>query len=78
MPYLFEAREFLRKKLVGKKVNVSVDYVRPGNNGFAERVCASVALGNQNIQEVSSKAFTLYYRLKCFQNRKSLAGLVVK
>jgi len=65
VPYLFEAREFLRKKLVGKKVNVSVDYVRPGNNGFAERVCASVALGNQNIQEaIVSKGLATVVRYR--------------
>ena len=51
MPYLFEAREFLRKRLIGKKVNVTVDYVRPPNNGYPERICASVFLGNQNLQE---------------------------
>ena len=48
---MFEAREFLRKRLVGKKVNVTVDYVRPANNGYPERICASVFLGNQNLQE---------------------------
>ena len=51
VPYLFEAREFLRKRLVGKKVNATVDYVRPAANGYPERVCASIFLGNQNIQE---------------------------
>ena len=51
VPYLFEAREFLRKRLIGKKVNVTVDYVRPGANGYPERVCASVFLGSQNLQE---------------------------
>ncbi len=31
VPYMFEAREFLRKKLIGKKVNVQVDYIQPAN-----------------------------------------------
>ena len=53
VPYLFEAREFLRKRLVGKKVNATVDYVRPAANGYPERVCASIFLGNQNIQEAT-------------------------
>ena len=51
VPYLFEAREFLRKRLIGKKVSVSVDYVKPANNGYPERQYASVFLGAQNIQE---------------------------
>ena len=28
VPYMFEAREFLRKKLIGKKVNVTLDYIQ--------------------------------------------------
>jgi len=46
VPYLFEAREFLRKKLIGKKVQVKVDYKRPASNddgkNYPERLCATV------------------------------------
>uniref|UniRef100_A0A8C7ZLB9 Staphylococcal nuclease domain-containing protein 1 n=1 Tax=Oryzias sinensis TaxID=183150 RepID=A0A8C7ZLB9_9TELE len=51
IPYMFEAREFLRKKLIGKKVNVTVDYIRaatgPGEStpAFSERTCATVTIG---------------------------------
>ena len=97
VPYMFEAREFLRTKLIHKKVsrehtcnvmlltshvfvspaspavcslvvhvvclllmfvfvfmcafscllqvNVTVDYVRPSQDGFPERICATVLLG---------------------------------
>ncbi|NWT79314.1 SND1 protein, partial [Lanius ludovicianus] len=51
IPYMFEAREFLRKKLIGKKVNVSVDYIRPASSAtetvpaFSERTCATVSIG---------------------------------
>jgi staphylococcal nuclease domain-containing protein 1 len=31
-PFAWEAREFVRKKLIGKRVNVSLDYVRPEIN----------------------------------------------
>ncbi|CAG2245874.1 SND1 [Mytilus edulis] len=34
IPYMYEAREFLRTKLIGKKVNVKVDYIQPANQGF--------------------------------------------
>jgi len=51
IPYMFESREFLRKKLVGKKVHVNVDYVKPANDGFPERTCATVTIADINIAE---------------------------
>lgn len=45
IPYMFEAREFLRKKLIGKKVNVIVDYKQPANNNFPEKLCCTVTIG---------------------------------
>lgn len=45
IPYMFEAREFLRKKLIGKKVNVVVDYKQPANNNFPEKLCCTVTIG---------------------------------
>ncbi|XP_065668229.1 staphylococcal nuclease domain-containing protein 1 [Hydra vulgaris] len=51
IPYMFEAREFLRKKLIGKKVNVIVDYIKPPGDGYPERLCATVKIGDINIAE---------------------------
>lgn len=51
IPYMFEAREFLRKKLVGKKVHIQIDYIKPPSDGFPERTCASVTFDNINIAE---------------------------
>lgn len=45
IPYMFEAREFLRKKLISKKVNVVVDYKQPANNNFPEKICCTVSIG---------------------------------
>ena len=45
VPYLFEAREFLRKKLIGKKVTCHVDYVQPKSDDYPEKVCCTVMLG---------------------------------
>ena len=46
VPYLFEAREFLRKKVIGKKVHVKVDYMRAAESrdgkDYPERACATV------------------------------------
>ena len=39
---MFEAREFLRKKLIGKKVDVIVDYIQPKSDEFPEKICCTV------------------------------------
>ncbi|OJT09282.1 nuclease domain-containing protein 1 [Trametes pubescens] len=43
-----EAREFLRKRLIGKHVRVHVDFIRPREGDFEERECATVRYGGQN------------------------------
>ncbi|EEB08548.1 RNA-binding protein Snd1 [Schizosaccharomyces japonicus yFS275] len=42
--YQLEAREFLRKKLIGKQVTVSTDFVRPGQNGLPPVDACTVTL----------------------------------
>ncbi|EAU91580.2 transcription factor [Coprinopsis cinerea okayama7 len=51
--YAHDAREFLRKKLIGKHVKVHIDFVRPPEGDFEERECATIRYGNQgaNIAE---------------------------
>ncbi|KZS98346.1 transcription factor [Sistotremastrum niveocremeum HHB9708] len=46
--YAAEAKEFLRKKLIGKHVRVHIDFIRPAEGEFEERECATVRYGNQN------------------------------
>ncbi|KAG6879666.1 hypothetical protein C0992_013202 [Termitomyces sp. T32_za158] len=46
--YAQEAREFLRKKLIGKHVKVTIDFVRPREGDFEERECVTVHYGGQN------------------------------
>lgn len=46
--YAQEAREFLRKKLIGKHVKVTVDYVKPRDGEFDERECVTVRFGGNN------------------------------
>ncbi|GAA5820185.1 hypothetical protein JCM11251_005517 [Rhodosporidiobolus azoricus] len=41
-----EGKEMLRKKLVGKPVNVVIDYVKPAEGEYEERECATVRLPN--------------------------------
>ncbi|OZJ04390.1 hypothetical protein BZG36_02420 [Bifiguratus adelaidae] len=50
--YQFEAREALRKKLIGKTVKVSIDYIKPASEGFEEKECATVTIGDTNIAKV--------------------------
>ncbi|ORX49885.1 hypothetical protein DM01DRAFT_1308746 [Hesseltinella vesiculosa] len=49
--YQFEAREFLRKKLIGKQVHVVMDYKKPAQDGFEAKDCATIKLGNVNIAQ---------------------------
>ncbi|KAJ3071234.1 hypothetical protein HDU98_005647 [Podochytrium sp. JEL0797] len=49
--YNHEAKEWLRQKLIGKTVHVVVDFVKPKENNFDERDCATVTLGELNIAE---------------------------
>lgn len=51
VPWMFEAREYLRKKLIGKKVNVTVDYVQPARDTLPEKQCCTVLVANQNVAE---------------------------
>ncbi|KAJ4483316.1 hypothetical protein J3R30DRAFT_1762437 [Lentinula aciculospora] len=47
--YAQEAREFLRKKLIGKTVKCNIDFIRPKEGEYDERECATVRFGNQNV-----------------------------
>ncbi|EPQ57603.1 hypothetical protein GLOTRDRAFT_99467 [Gloeophyllum trabeum ATCC 11539] len=46
--YANEAREFLRKKLIGKHVRVHVDFTRPREGEFEERECATIRYGGHH------------------------------
>ncbi|XP_071397824.1 staphylococcal nuclease domain-containing protein 1 isoform X1 [Centroberyx affinis] len=78
IPYMFEAREFMRKKLIGKKVNVTVDYIRAatgageGTPAFAERTCATVTIGGINIAEaLVSKGLATVIRYRQDDDQRS-------
>ena len=45
IPWMFEAREFLRKKLIGKRVNILVDYVQAAKDNFPEKICCTITIG---------------------------------
>ena len=45
IPWLYEAREFLRKKLIDKKVDITVDYVQPASANYPEKTCCTVLIG---------------------------------
>ena len=42
---MFEAREFLRKKLIGQNVHITVDYIQLAQNDFPEKTCCTVTIG---------------------------------
>ncbi|WWC61150.1 uncharacterized protein I303_103729 [Kwoniella dejecticola CBS 10117] len=43
-----EAKEFLRKRLIGKTVHVHIDYVKPREGEYEERECVTITYGNAN------------------------------
>lgn len=45
IPCMFDAREFLRKKLIGKKVQCNLDYISPARDNFPEKCCYTVTVG---------------------------------
>ncbi|KAI7820061.1 tudor domain-containing protein [Gamsiella multidivaricata] len=50
--YDYEAKEFLRKRLIGKNVHVTIDYVKPPSDQFPEPTeCATVKVGEINVGE---------------------------
>lgn len=51
IPFMFEAREFLRKRLIGKTIKVKVDYLQPKTDNFPEKTCCTVTQDGQNIAE---------------------------
>ncbi|KAG8198549.1 hypothetical protein JTE90_026450 [Oedothorax gibbosus] len=72
IPYMFEAREFLRKKLIGKKVNVVVDYKQPANQGFPEKTCCTVTIGGSNVAEaLLSKGLATVVRYRADDDQRS-------
>ena len=48
-PFQAEAKEFLRKKLIGKHVRVTVDGKKAASEGYEERDVATVVQNNKNI-----------------------------
>ncbi|KAH9499055.1 nuclease domain-containing protein [Bulinus truncatus] len=72
IPYMFEAREFLRKKLIGKKVNVEVDYIQPPNQGYPEKTCCTVTIGGVNVAEaLVSKGLATVIRYRQDDDQRS-------
>ncbi|XP_070535997.1 staphylococcal nuclease domain-containing protein 1-like [Ptychodera flava] len=72
VPYMFDAREFMRKKLIGKKVNVSIDYIKPAESGYPEKTCATVTISNINVAEaLVSKGFVTVLRHRADDDQRS-------
>merc|ERR1711892_651357 len=57
IPFMFEAREFLRKKLIGHQVSVTIDYIQQaraavaGELGFPEKTCCTILVSGVNVAE---------------------------
>jgi staphylococcal nuclease domain-containing protein 1 len=48
-PYRDEAKEFLRKKIIGKHVQLNIDGSRPATDGYDAKEVATITLNDKNI-----------------------------
>ncbi|KAH8701775.1 putative transcription factor [Talaromyces proteolyticus] len=48
-PFAADAKEYLRKKVIGKHVKVTIDGKKPATEGYEERDVATVVQGNTNL-----------------------------
>lgn len=73
IPWMFEAREFLRKHLIGKRVNVKVDYVLPASNNFPQKVCCTVETntGTNVAETMVSKGYATVVRYRQDDDQRS-------
>jgi len=72
IPWMYEAREFLRKKLIGKRVDVTVDYIQPANPPYPEKTCCTVMIGGANVAEaLVSKGLASVIRYKQDDDQRS-------
>ncbi|XP_073821313.1 staphylococcal nuclease domain-containing protein 1-like [Musca autumnalis] len=49
IPFMFDAREYLRKKLINQKVQCVLDYITPAGDFFPEKYCYTVLISGQNV-----------------------------
>jgi len=77
IPFMFEAREFMRKKLIGQNVHVIVDYIQPESmdvNGYSypEKICGTVTIGGVNVAEaLVSKGLATVVKYKAGDDQRS-------
>lgn len=72
VPWLFEAREYLRKKLVGTTVKCTLDYVSPARDNFPEKFCYTVTIGGSNVAEaLISKGLATVIRYRQDDDQRS-------
>lgn len=60
-PILYHARELLRKKLLGKKALVKVEYIQPKSDSFPEKICCTVRPADQPKWNASEALVTKGY-----------------
>ena len=68
---MFDAREFLRKKLIGQNVHVIVDYIQPASDNYPEKTCGTITIGGVNVAEalVSKGTQTLKVKINTVFSR---------
>lgn len=61
--FVSQAREFVRRKVIGKQVECSVEFVRPATEQYQERQMVTIAHGSKNLsQDVVSSGYATVLR----------------
>lgn len=72
IPFMFEAREFLRKKLIHQNVHVTIDYIQEANNDYPEKMCGTVNIGGVNVAEaLVARGYATVVRYAADNDRRS-------
>lgn len=50
-----EAKEYLRRRLIGKTVKITIDYIRPKDGEYDERECVTIHYGTDDASNVSEQ-----------------------
>lgn len=50
-----EAKEYLRRRLIGKTVKVTIDYIRPKEGEYDERECVTIHYGTDDASNISEQ-----------------------
>lgn len=66
--YQLEGKELLRKKLIGKSVSVSIDYIKAADGGYESKECVTIKVaGGLNVATILVEKVRIHFLLERFE-----------